>query len=517
MSSKRKSEAEKRRKNAEERRLRKLAELLQNVNCQGNCGDRSTKDIPWSTRQMRRTYVNLGNKLGRDFRRALASGVSRREFFCEQLKNDPEFCEAMKKVIPQQRIRLLRQVRKVRMIPIELPFPLYQDRIFRVFKGFREATPVIKNQCNLSKTPPGQVSRELTFTKSQEFLSRFVNPRNRLKGILVNHSVGTGKTCSAVLTASSEYELAGWTILWVTRTTLKGAMYKNIYEDVCHVGMLRRLQKGKSIPTDPEERKKLLPKNWLPPVSYKTFSNAMKGKINRNGEAVGNDLFKRLVKRNGKKDILRKTLIIFDEAHNIYAGELKPQEEPDSAAITAAIHKSYRVSGPQSCNVMLLTATPIINSAMDLILLLNLLIPDPEQRFPVTFEEFKELYLTPDGKFTPEGVKLFQEKAKGLISILDRTSDPRQFAQIKLKKIIVPLSKLPPKNYEQRLKACEELLEDRIDTCQGIESRTARKKCKDRAREQAKKCKKTIREERKTRKNSVNQYDQLTDKCRIKL
>ncbi|MEC8042546.1 MAG: hypothetical protein VX181_17900, partial [Pseudomonadota bacterium] len=46
------------------------------------------------------------------------------------------------------------------------------------------------------------------------------------------HSVGTGKTCSGVSIASSSFEREGYTILWVTRTTLKGDVWKNIFDQI---------------------------------------------------------------------------------------------------------------------------------------------------------------------------------------------------------------------------------------------------------------------------------------------
>ena len=37
-----------------------------------------------------------------------------------------------------------------------------------------------------------------------------------------------------------------------------------------------------------------------------------------------------LKKRNGENDILKKTLIIIDEAHKLYGGDLKAVERPNT-------------------------------------------------------------------------------------------------------------------------------------------------------------------------------------------
>jgi hypothetical protein len=47
-----------------------------------------------------------------------------------------------------------------------------------------------------------------------------------MKGILLYHSVGTGKTCTAIAAATRNFEPADYTILWVTRTTLKNNIGK---------------------------------------------------------------------------------------------------------------------------------------------------------------------------------------------------------------------------------------------------------------------------------------------------
>ena len=55
-------------------------------------------------------------------------------------------------------------------------------------------------------------------------------------------------------------------------------------------------------------------------MSYKQFSNLLAGK---------NQIYDILVERNGKNDVLKKTLIIIDEAHKLYGGDLKAAERPN--------------------------------------------------------------------------------------------------------------------------------------------------------------------------------------------
>lgn len=552
-------------------RRRKLKKVLKNTNCKGNCGERSTKDVPWSTSQLRSVYLNLGYSLDKDYRKHLKTGKSKRSFFCKKLKKDKTFCKELKKILPGEKVKILRKLTTIKPIPINLPFNEYQERILKVYGRYMNNPQELINKCQVYTTSPyfdpkkaeeteeqgyddidpinyeddplekveGQKRKELIerlekarkergkgeeleegvkeliFSKNQEFVSKFLIPQNKVKGLLLNASVGTGKTCSAVLTASSQFENQGWTILWVTRTTLKPAMYKNIFEDICHHRILRRLQKGKKVPKTKEGKQKLIKKNWMEPVSYRTFSNAMKGKF-VNGEPVGNKLFKRLVSRNGSKDILQKTFLIFDEAHNIFAGDLKPQEEPDPSYIKAGIHASYAISGNYSCRVLLLTATPIINSPTDLSRMLNLLISKKEDQMPENLEDFKNKYIDPQTKeFTKEGIKSFVSSAKGLISVYDKSKDPGQFTQVVKHQVVFPASrfKLADFNYKEEIAKLKEEIKEKKKDClvKKTKSREKSKECRENLKKYEKKKKENFKNIKKDISKDISQMTKLKE------
>ena len=60
-------------------------------------------------------------------------------------------------------------------------------------------------------------SNLLTYTPTQAFIKDYFTPQAHTKGMLLWHSTGSGKTCSAVATATNEFEKQDYTILWVTR------------------------------------------------------------------------------------------------------------------------------------------------------------------------------------------------------------------------------------------------------------------------------------------------------------
>ena len=262
----------------------------------------------------------------------------------------------------------------------------------------------------------------MTYTPTQAFVSNFFTPQNPLKGMLLWHSVGTGKTCTAIATATSTFEKQGYTILWVTRTTLKNDIWKNMFDQVCHeIVKLKIENEGIVIPSNNSDRMKLLSKSWrVRPMSYKQFSNLVSKK---------NQIYETMVKINGKEDPLRKTLLIIDEAHKLYGGgDLSSIETPDMVSLHASLMNSYLISGKESVKLLLMTATPIQTDPMELIKLINLF-KLPRQQMPDNFEVFSEEYLNSEGIFKPEGLHKFRNEIAGHISYLNREKDARQFSQ----------------------------------------------------------------------------------------
>jgi hypothetical protein len=263
----------------------------------------------------------------------------------------------------------------------------------------------------------------------------------------------THNTCTAIATASSAFEKEGYTILWVTRTTLKSDLWKNMFDQVCNMILLER---GVKIPKDLPSRKRLLSKSWaIEPMSYKQFSNMIAGK---------NDYYKKLVGINGTQDPLRKTLLIIDEAHKIFGGgdDLKSVEKPDMKTLFNVIQKSYAISGPDSVKLLLMTATPITKNPMDFITMLNLL-RDKDKQLPSQFQEFRGKYLTKEGLFKKTGKFAFLNDIAGYISYLNRERDPRQFAQPNIQYVNATMSFLDNVYTKTQLKPMKESEKSRVE------------------------------------------------------
>ena len=306
---------------------------------------------------------------------------------------------------------------------------------------------------------------------TQEFLIRYFTPESSLKGMLVWHSVGSGKTCTAIGLASSYYEEQNWRIILVTRSSLKENFYKNIFGTVCHQKMynsVAKIQKatreegyegeedeedGKKdntfikVPPPPtqatrsmkdEKKNRYLYKKfldttlWTEPISHKQFSNLCK-RVNgkKLSTSVQVDSHIRENKRNeeNKYDPLYKTLIIIDEAHYLLKDD-KEDSDPkvDLDQIKKALYNSHVNSGANSAKVLLMTATPMNETPYEFIQLMNLLKTESDQ-IVETEKEFMKLLENDMGGRDSRFMDFIDKHILGYVSYLDRSKDPGYFAQ----------------------------------------------------------------------------------------
>lgn len=361
---------------------------------------------------------------------------------CHRVETDRELCAIYNKIwkneekfIKKNKDNILYELNKNRKNLNKDIYNLIQSYLFKNIESptqkpslkplnFEDTQKYIKFHFQKLKWPKSNLqnscitnggSEIVNFSPTQNFVRKYFIPSNPYKGILLNHSVGTGKTCSGVAIASNSFQKEGYTILWVTRTTLKGEMIKNMFDKVCSLIIKENIEAGIEIPKNLKDRKLLMGKQWLPDISYKQFANMLKGK---------NILFKKMQEINGKHDILHKTLIIIDEVHKLFSNDLKPQERPDIDILKQMIHRSYALSGKDSVRLVCMTATPITTDVMGFVKLMNLL--DDKNQLPEDYDEFKKQYCNENGNIVHD-MKLI-EKLNGKISYLNRETDITTFA-----------------------------------------------------------------------------------------
>lgn len=239
------------------------------------------------------------------------------------------------------------------------------------------------------------VSADRRFLKpdnAQLFLNAEFNPGSFENGKIVVHSVGSGKTCLAIRIAS-DFARAGFRIVWVTKHALRHQVLKNHVTEICnllvreHYDRLHILE-GKEaadawlkhkIPSqtnfqDVLNTLKGLGMDWTN-LSYRQFSNALEPEPrNETGRKWRKDALVASYDSGARHlDPLRKTLVIVDEAHKMFTGELDRTELPNVPVIHQALQHSYNTSEQMRCRVLFLTATPTTDSMLPLISMLNML------------------------------------------------------------------------------------------------------------------------------------------------
>lgn len=347
---------------------------------------------------------------------------------------------------------------------VEVRIISLQKQIAQKFSKYKWEKPKNTNECiNIQK------GTKITLNNTQKFVSEYVRPE-RDNGILLWHSVGSGKTLSAVAILKS-FEQKGYNTLFITRTTLKGDLQKAI---------------------------DMLPlKNKLLVLSYKQFSNVGKSK----GETYKKMLLRAKKLNPDTNDPLYKTIVVIDEVHKLYTKDLKPQEMHDISSIERMIHYSYSDS-KVPCKVVLMSATPITSNPLEAIQLFNLIIRSKINRINV--DTFKEDYLDNTGKFTKSGKEAFQDHIKDLVSYIDMSKDPRKFAQVEFSEILVPISTISG----QSLQLCKDAEKICIE-----DLRLSKQEC----REEYNNCKEKYMKNKKLLKEGKFQSKILEDKCKIKL
>ena len=293
-----------------------------------------------------------------------------------------------------------------------------QKKIEEKYRSLKWRKKPLKNDC---KEKGQNDKKRLTFHNSQLFLKDYFTPKNIQKGMIINHSVGAGKTCSAVAVGSN-FDKRGYKILWVTQHKLKNDMWKNILGNFsCHEGY-RHFQDNYNIPDNFDKQKrvfhKITKKSWYPPITYKQFSNALLKK-----NQLGLDLYKK-----NEKDPLKKILVIIDESHNLFNKSLQEHQKPNISIIRRKIYQSYNISKEDSVKLILLTATPLLDNIMSYFSLINLIISKRSNRFRPGLKNFEEKYLK-GNKFSQRGLKIFNDNTSRLVSILDLSKNKNKFAQ----------------------------------------------------------------------------------------
>ena len=278
-------------------------------------------------------------------------------------------------------------------------------------------------------------------TPVQRLVARFLHPNTPYNGILLNHGVGVGKTCSAITVAETFLEyMPTHTVFIICPQAIAEGFRKTIFD-------VNRLLVA------PKEHKRLTGDHWRSPQctgmnylrltgtaaeeSRETISKEVDKVIRRRYAIMGYLAFANWVKRKLAAAVpptvtgaarereenavllhmFSDHLIIIDEAHNLRDAEgaaddtddVDPSLVNDAAAGKALTPIIKRIVGiAEGLRLMLMTATPMYNTAPEITFLLDLLLlndtKDPKRRLG-------------DGIFKRDGTL---EKADELVKVIKR-------------------------------------------------------------------------------------------------
>lgn len=314
----------------------------------------------------------------------------------------------------------------------------YRRQIHKFFKKYKYEIP--DEWTNKCVTASGTLNE---FLSNQNLFASYFRPENFYKGILVWQGAGVGKTCLAINAISKNFEKNNWNVIWVTRGSLIPEPKKAFVKDACHGDFRITLQTeegGKVNQARLNQNKK--PENWntimgnykasWSAYNEKIYLDAVKAannfakanntvpvKVSRYGIDIVNrittykkfanmtsgarKLLYAIVHPNHHKlenDPLRNTVIVFDEAHNLFDGAFSGLTANDMISLEKMIHNSYEVSGKNSCKLIFLTATPITSpdKILNFIRLLRLLVTkkDADRYLPYdSLDKIERIFFSP--------------------------------------------------------------------------------------------------------------------------
>lgn len=342
------------------------------------------------------------------------------------------------------------------------------------YASFRYDEPVPGEEMDCPKFP----DNFFPMSQAQMFSQQYFTIDNPIKGMLIDQSAGSGKTCLALNVIGNF--MGKWKIFWVTRHSLRATPLKNLYKDICQIKLreiiddpkpLTLKSSGEVLGTTRSEKIAFIRSDRGPAAlkSYGieiekqriiTYDDMIRMILGKGAE--GRKLREQQEERapSGVKDMGYQTLFVFDEAHNLFTPAL-PEEErqmldqvipsfsyggktyktPEDVygnlgglrsklhgrdLIAAMLYHSYDVSGADSAKSLILTATPMSDSPVQLFQIMNLLLPHERQRLSLDVNDYYDPYSM---KLKDEAVIQFAAAAHGRISYYNTTKNPTKFAK----------------------------------------------------------------------------------------
>jgi superfamily II DNA or RNA helicase len=266
-------------------------------------------------------------------------------------------------------------------------------------------------------------------TEQQLILPNFISPNTLYRGVLLMHGVGTGKTMAAIKIAEQfkeqikKYNTKIYVL--VPGPNTKKNFEKELIFSTGNTYLNKNILHNMSKEEIDKEKKTALYNalQYYKIISYKSFHKKVLGEKIIEKKIVGDSKIKSIYKKNEDGDYereilidriinLNNSIIIVDEAHNISGNEY-------GDALKIIIKNSENI------RIILMTATPMINFADEIVDLLNFIKPEDDQIDRDKIFTSDKSYIM---KLKDNGLEYLKEKSRGLISYY-RGSIPYTFAK----------------------------------------------------------------------------------------
>jgi hypothetical protein len=274
-----------------------------------------------------------------------------------------------------------------------------------------------------------RTTEDFELSSVQRFVSRFLSPRTPFRSALLFHGVGVGKTCAAVTVCESYLEInPDRKAFVIAPPTIQDGFRRTLFdkealllpeaedEDASHKGCtgdiylkLTGTQKEKNKAAI-ERKVASVIKSRYEILGYSSFYNYIHSKLKFIEGLKGKISDEQLEERKKQKirEEFSDRVIVIDEAHNLRDNPFESSEDTaddqtvdDSneakagKKLTPYLREILEVA--ENVTLVLMTATPMYNSYLEIIFLLNLLLLNdkrativPSDIFDVKTETFKE-------------------------------------------------------------------------------------------------------------------------------
>ena len=279
---------------------------------------------------------------------------------------------------------------------------------------------------------------EIEPREQQAILPNYISPNTPYKGVILMHGVGSGKTMTAIRVAEQfkdqvkKYNTKIYVLVPGpnTRENFKKELITTTGET--YLKNKEALNQMTKQEIDREKKAAIYGAlQYYKILSYKTFYKKVLGEKIVEKKIVGESKIKASYRKNAEGEYERElvvdritnmnnAILIVDEAHNISGNEY-------GEALKKIIKNS------ENLRVILLTATPMINLADEIVDLLNFIRPDTDQVQRDKIFTGEKNYVM---KIKPGGLEYLKEKAKGYVSFY-RGSIPFTFAK-RVEKGVIP-------------------------------------------------------------------------------